>query len=194
MTPQSGNFPLNAGLKIGPGTSNFKISDCQLGNLLSDISALQASEFPTSLITQSISASQASTGFVSNCQLNNNTVKTASGVFPTTTTFLTEGVDLSGCSDITVEDSTASGHTQAASNPITTATFTGSISHTVLTVSSLISGTIVVGQSLTGVVPGTVILSTGTIPNTYNVSIPQTVSPAITISSIPHSILIGGWI
>ena len=193
-TPQSGNFPLNAGLKIGPGTTNFKISDCQIGNLLSDVSALTASEFPTSVITQSITASQASTGSVSNCQLNNNTVKTASGVFPTTTTFLTEGIDLSSCSDITVEDSTASGHTQAGSNPITTATFTGSISGTVLTVTSLISGTIVVGQSLTGVVPGTVILSTGTLPNTYNVSISQTVSPAITIlASLTQFSLVAGF-
>jgi hypothetical protein len=117
--PQSGTFAFNAGIKIGSGTSNFKISDCQVGNLLSDVSVLQASEFPTSLITQSISASQASAGFVSNCQFNNNTVKAASGVFPTTTTFLTEGVDLSGCSDITFEDSSASGNTHAAANPLT---------------------------------------------------------------------------
>ncbi len=195
-TPQTGNSTLNAGLKIGPGTSNFKISDCQLGNLLSDVSTLSASEFPTSVVTQSITASQASTGSVSNCQLNNNTVKTASGVFPTTSTFITEGIDLGSCSDITVEDSTASGHTQAGTNPITTATFMGSISGTMLTVSSLLSGTIVVGQSLsgTGVMPGTVILSTGTSPNTYDVSKSHTVSPAVLISaSLTQFSLVAGF-
>ncbi len=73
---------------------------------------------------------------------------------------------------------------------VDTAIVTGYISGTVLTVTSVTSGAIVVGMTLSGVASGTTVVSfgpgsTGGI-GTYNVSISQTVFPATTISgSIP---------
>ncbi len=67
------------------------------------------------------------------------------------------------------------------------ATVTGSISSTVLTVTHVTSGAIVVGMTLSGagIAPGTTVVSFGTGmggTGTYNVSISQTVFPPVTIS------------
>ncbi len=184
------------------GISGAHDVNCTMSNcLVSNSTFNNMSNVAVGLGNQSFAFYIANGFTISNCHsFGNMSVDNSTG-FNNTPLLITEGFDFAICENILLEDCSSSGHTQAASNPTTTASVIGSIASTsngpVLTVSKVLSGTLVVGQTLSGdsILPDTTITGYDTGmggTGTYFVSVSQTI-PSTTISaSVSQFSQVGG--